>query len=549
MGACSDPRADRTRFIINEDFKLKMEMIQSIQNFNKKKNGEDIGVYRSKNNESNQINKHDIPNVNIPANGNVIRKNTRDLTEEYEIEGQLGEGGYGKVYLARHKRMNLLRAMKVISIDSKTSEERTDEEIELLKKLDHPNIIKLFEYFIDEDNYYLITEYCNGGDLFDLIKKKKQKFSELSAAYIMFQIFRALIYCHNTHHLVHRDIKLENIVIFRKINAEDDLYDIKLIDFGIAKIFNKCEKNKDKRIKGSLNYMAPEALRGSYDEKCDIWSCGVILYILLIGNYPFDGNNKAEIIKKIKKGQYTFPEGFEAAASPEIKDLINYCLKLDPDERISAKEALNHPFFNSNDINEYFINVTPAFINKTLNNIKKYKVENSLQELCFRYFVHNYPNQDDIILINRIFSKFNTSSSGKMKKEELKNGLLKYLFKSKKSKLAAEKETETIFKILDGNQDGEIECEEFLRAGIDKKLIKNKKVLKFMFDFLDKNRDGEISFQELKEVFYKEDPKADNKQNDEIITKLMKDIDTDLNGQISFDEFYNMMLKLIDGLI
>ena len=136
-----------------------------------------------------------------------------------------------------------------------------------------------------------------------------------------------------------------------------------------------------------------------------------------------------------------------------------------------------------------------------------------------------------------------------MKKEELKNGLLKYLFKSKKSKLAAEKETETIFKILDGNQDGEIECEEFLRAGIDKKLIKNKKVLKFMFDFLDKNRDGEISFQELKEVFYKEDPKADNKQNDEIITKLMKDIDTDLNGQISFDEFYNMMLKLIDGLI
>ena len=548
MGACSDPRADRTRFIINEDFKLKMEMIQSIQNFNKKKNGEDIGVYRSKNNESNQINKHDIPNVNIPANGNVIRKNTRDLTEEYEIEGQLGEGGYGKVYLVRHKRMNLLRAMKVISIDSKTSEERTDEEIELLKKLDHPNIIKLFEYFIDEDNYYLITEYCNGGDLFDLIKKK-QKFSELSAAYIMFQIFRALIYCHNTHHLVHRDIKLENIVIFRKINAEDDLYDIKLIDFGIAKIFNKCEKNKDKRIKGSLNYMAPEALQGNYDEKCDIWSCGVILYILLIGNYPFDGNNKAEIIKKIKKGQFTFPEGFEAAASPEIKDLINCCLKLDPDERISAKEALNHPFFNSNDINEYFINVTPAFINKTLNNIKKYKVENSLQELCFRYFVHNYPNQDDIILINRIFSKFNTSSSGKMKKEELKNGLLKYLFKSKKSKLAAEKETETIFKILDGNQDGEIEFEEFLRAGIDKKLIKNKKVLKFMFDFLDKNRDGEISFQELKEVFYKEDPKADNKQNDEIITKLMKDIDTDLNGQISFDEFYNMMLKLIDGLI
>ena len=548
MGTCYEQKADRTRFIIDEDYKIKQEMIESIKTFNEKKREEERRLFQKQ--QTDILPANDEPPKPQPKpvtnTDNIIIKNRLELTEEYEPEGKLGVGGYGQVYLVRHKKMNLLRAMKVIPVKSKTSGEKTDEEIELLKQLDHPNIVKLFEYFSDNDKYYLITEYCKGGDLFDLINKKK-KFSELSAAYIMFQIFRALIYCHNTHHLVHRDIKPENIVVFRKNNAMEDLYDVKLIDFGISKIFNKVEKNNDNRIKGSLNYIAPEVLDGKYNEKCDIWSCGVILYILVIGEYPFDGRNKSEILKKIKKGDYSFPNGFIEKSSSDIRDLIGKCLMVNPNERISANEALNHSFFNLYDANEFFIHVTPAFLNKTINNIKKYETKNSLQELCLTYFVHNYPNQDDIILINKVFSKFNTSNNGKLTKDELKKGLMKYLFKGKKSKAAAEKDANTIFNKLDGNNNGVIECEEFVRAGIDKKLIKNKKVLKFMFDFLDKDRNGEISFEELKEVFSKED--GNNIENEKNIIELMKSIDTDLNGQISFEEFYNMMLKLIDGLI
>ena len=549
MGVCHQEKADRTRFIINEDFKIKVEMIQSMEEFTKKKLEEENRLIQKRETEYEpQEEKPNIPEPKPIINSNeIIGKNRRALTEEYEPEGQLGEGGYGQVYLVRHKKMNLLRAMKVIPVKSKTSEQKTDEEIELLKQLDHPNIVKLFEYFSDNDKYYLITEYCKGGDLFDLIKKKK-KFSEMSTAYIMFQIFRALIYCHNTHHLVHRDIKPENIVVFRKNNAMDDLYDVKLIDFGISKIFNKVEKNNDNRIIGSLNYMAPEVFDGKYDEKCDIWSCGVILYILVIGEYPFNGENKKEIVKKIKKGKYRFPDAFIEKSSNEIKELISKCLVVDPSKRISAKDALNDKFFNLYDTNEFFTHVTPAFLNKTINNIKRYEIKNPLQELCFTYFVHNYPNQDDIILINRVFSKFNTNNDGKMTIEELKKGLMKYLFKGKKSKAAAEKEATIIFNKLDRNGNGLIECEEFVRAGIDKKILKNKKVLKFMFDFLDKNRNGEISLEELKEVFRKEDG-YDNKEDEKHLIELMKSIDTDLNGQISFEEFYNMMLKLIDGLI
>ena len=364
----------------------------------------------------------------------------------------------------------------------------------------------------------------------------------------MFQIFRALIYCHNTHHLVHRDIKPENIVVFRKNNATDDLYDVKLIDFGISKIFNKVEKKNDNKIIGSLKYMAPEVFEGKYDEKCDIWSCGVILYILVMEEYPFNGKDDKEVIKKKKKGKYSFPDDFIEKSSNELRELIAKCLTLDPSKRISAKDALNDKFFNLYNTSEYFTHVTPAFLNKTINNIKRYEIRNPLQELCFTYFVHNYPNQDDIILINRVFSKFNTSNDGKMTMEELKKGLMKYLFKGKKSKAAAEKEATIIFNKLDKNGNGLIECEEFVRAGIDKKILKNKKVLKFMFDFLDKNRNGEISLEELKEVFRKEDG-YDSKEDEKHLTELIKSIDTDLNGQISFEEFYNMMLKLIDGLI
>ena len=127
-----------------------------------------------------------------------------------------------------------------------------------------------------------------------------------------------------------------------------------------------------------MNYIAPEVLDGKYNEKCDIWSCGVILYILVIGEYPFVGRNKSEILKKIKKGDYSFPNGFIEKSSSDIRELIGKCLNVNPNERISANEALNHSFFNLYDANEFFIHVTPAFLNKTINKYRKYFLSKTL---------------------------------------------------------------------------------------------------------------------------------------------------------------------------
>ena len=208
MGSCHETRADRTKYIIDEDYRIKQQMIRNI--YYKSREQE----YVQEPYEQRHISYFPLQNFQYAPKtfGNkekIISKNRGVLMDVYKPERQIGEGGYGQVFLVRHKKMNLLRAMKVIPINSKNEQEKTDEEIELLKQLDHPNIVKLFEYFSDNDKYYLITEYCKGGDLFDLIKIKK-RFCELSAAYIMYQIFLALYYCHNTHHLIHRDIKPEN---------------------------------------------------------------------------------------------------------------------------------------------------------------------------------------------------------------------------------------------------------------------------------------------------------------------------------------------------
>ena len=546
MGSCYETRADKTKFIIDEDYKIKRALVRAIQNYTIYKKAQQIQEINDQPDENHVPKRGSVlpfPLTNSGGYEKIISKNKGVLEEEYQILRPLAEGGYGQVYLVKHLKIQKERAMKVIPIKSKNADEKTDEEIELLKNLDHPNIVKLFEYFCDDEKYYLITEYCDGGDLFNLIRNKRV-FSESSAAYIMYQIFRALIYCHYTHHLIHRDIKPENIVVYRQNKAGEDLYDVKLIDFGISKIFNKLEKNNDSKIRGSLNYIAPEVLQNNFNEKCDIWSCGVILYILVIGTYPFNGKDKDDILNKIQHGSYTFPSEFTKKASAEIRNLIHQCLKVNPDERISAKDALNHPFFNLYETKEYFIHVTEAFLNKTINNLKKYEIKNNLQELTFQYIVHNSPEIEEINLLNRVFSKFNQNNDGKMTKEELKKGLMKYLFKGKKNKAAAEKEANEIFNKLDQNNNGYIECEEFVRAGIDKKLLKDRKVLEFTFNFLDKDRNGEISYEELKEVF-----DVKNIENEKALLDLLKSIDNDLNGQISFEEYYNMMLKIIDGLI
>ena len=206
------------------------------------------------------------------------------------IGNKLGKGSFGNVYKVKHKITGEIRAMKIIKNPNKNDncrkkiDKKLLNEIQVLRTLEHPNIIKIFEYFIDEKCHYIVSELIAGGELYETIVKFR-KFNEKKAAYILKQILSALNYLHSRS-IVHRDIKPENILVqqFDKNKNSDEL-NIKLIDFGASNFF---KENEILTLKvGSPYYIAPEVLNKSYNEKCDIWSSGVVLYVMLTGSFPF----------------------------------------------------------------------------------------------------------------------------------------------------------------------------------------------------------------------------------------------------------------------
>ena len=203
-------------------------------------------------------------------------------------------------------------------------------EVEIMQKVDHPNIVKYYETYDDKKYIYLCMELCTGGELFQKVLDSGKPFSEAEAATTFWKLLKALHHCH-ADNIVHRDIKPENIMYSAHGEA-------KLIDFGFAIKVRKARDEMD--IAGTPYYIAPEVLTGKYGKQCDIWSLGVCIYQLLTGDMPFDGNSQAEVFGKIRAGDFEMPRRL----SHDCKDLISQMLKVDPAMRIDTARALDHPW-------------------------------------------------------------------------------------------------------------------------------------------------------------------------------------------------------------
>ncbi|XP_040831095.1 ribosomal protein S6 kinase alpha-5 isoform X5 [Ochotona curzoniae] len=245
----------------------------------------------------------------------------------------LGEGSFSICRKCVHKKSNQEFAVKIIS---KRMEANTQKEITALKLCEgHPNIVKLHEVFHDQLHTFLVMELLNGGELFERIKKKKH-FSETEASYIMRKLVSAVSHMHDVG-VVHRDLKPENLLF----TDENDNLEIKVIDFGFARL--KPPDNQPLKTPCfTLHYAAPELLSHTgYDESCDLWSLGVILYTMLSGQVPFQSHDRSltctsavEIMKKIKKGDFSFEGEAWKNVSQEAKDLIQGLLTVDPNKRL-----------------------------------------------------------------------------------------------------------------------------------------------------------------------------------------------------------------------
>lgn len=274
---------------------------------------------------------------------------TTDIRTVYKFVDVVGGGHFGTVRRAHPKSdPEVTYAVKsILRADIAKDIKLLEEELFILKQVDHPNIVKFHQSFIDYRYVHIVMEYCTGGELFDRIVSA-HKFTEKHACEIMEQMLSAVKHLHE-HGIVHRDLKPENFLM----SDTSEGAEVKLIDFGLSKRFsNKEQLNKMKTVVGTPYYVAPEVLKGSYDMRCDVWSLGVILYVFLCGYPPFEGDNNKEIFKNVLKSELAFDPADWGAVSPEAKDLVSKMLEKDPAKRITAETCQDHPWFKINHITE-----------------------------------------------------------------------------------------------------------------------------------------------------------------------------------------------------
>lgn len=270
----------------------------------------------------------------------------RNIEYSYHVDTKvLGTGHHGSVRQCINRTNGQKYAVKSIrKNDPAVKPGGLAREIMLLKEMKHQSIIQLVDVFEDAEYIHLVTDLCEGGELFDKIVEKSSAdngvpcFEEHEAASIMLQILNAVSYMHNRG-IVHRDIKPENILF----DSKDTDSPIKLIDLGLARKHYGIEPPMT-TVVGTPYYIAPDVLKKSYDKSCDLWSVGVIAYILLCGYPPMNGANNSEVYEAVRRGRYRFPSSEWVHTSRESRDFIRKLLQKDPSKRMTAEEALNHPW-------------------------------------------------------------------------------------------------------------------------------------------------------------------------------------------------------------
>lgn len=394
-----------------------------------------------------------------------IHSRTEPIDTYYEFLNEIGKGNYGTVVKARELNTNRIFAVKVIQKNRILESHTFKQEIEILQFLDHPNIVKLNECFETDRLLYLVQEFCEGGELFQKLVQEKN-FTELKAAQIMRKLISAIIHCHNNN-ICHRDLKPENcLMVDNSANS-----DIKIIDFGLATFMN--EQHLLNSICGTPFYVAPEVLSGSYRMECDLWSLGVILYMMLSGSPPFTGRNNQEIITKVYSGNYSLRTKAFAKISQMAKDLISRLLVKDPSLRLSAKEAYNHPWIQ-------ILSPVPdkPLPIKTYEDISHFVTFNKFKRGTLMFMASKL-TEKEISYLKEQFCMIDQDGNGTISRKEFDESF------SKISKSISQKELDNVWRVLDMNHNGTIDYSEFICACISGQVVADSGILKSAFEFYD----------------------------------------------------------------
>ena len=494
-----------------------------------------------------------------------------DTIENYQKIKRIGKGSYGSVFKVMKKNTNLIRAMKVIPKNFQKDNDEILREINILKNLDHPNVMKIYEFFEDDKNYYLIQEFCDGGDL-DTILNGKKIYCEFLVKFIMYQVLLAINYLHSNN-IVHQDIKKKNITI---ITLDEDKKNLKLEPKDIMKQFIKLKteqfeynnpistnddvfirinedkeaqeelkkskglKNLSKKVKeylndlskrevkvidfgealfmvqkkryiddisGTINYLSPELIRGQMIKELDEWACGVLMYYLLVGHPPFDGKTEDEIFDAIQRQPLDLNIEELKNVSNECKDLISKLLERDVKKRIKAKNALEHNFFKGG-----------IKIKKIVCGMENRQTEKVLNTWIRLQKTHKKSNKNAGMFKKAVIAYMALNFVEKEEEKKMKNLFYKLSNGDNKFLITKENFSKTIRQVTNNYSDEEIND---------------------LFNKLDENKNGIIEYEELVRGF------SDRKKllNEKNMKEAFNFFDKDKNGYINWEEISKVVFQ------
>lgn len=468
----------------------------------------------------------DYPGNNATGNGGqrsyVLENPTgHDIAATYELGRELGRGEFGVTYLCTDKSTGDHLACKSISkkkLRTRVDIEDVRREVEIMRHLPkHQNIVTLKDTYEDDQAVHLVMELCEGGELFDRIVARGH-YTERAAAAVTRTIVEVIQMCHK-HGVMHRDLKPENFLFANKKETAA----LKAIDFGLSIFFKPGERFNE--IVGSPYYMAPEVLKRNYGPEVDVWSAGVILYILLCGVPPFWAETEQGVAQAIIRSVVDFRRDPWPKVSDNAKDLVKKMLNPDPTKRLSAQEVLDHPWLQNA---KKAPNVSLGETVKA--RLKQFSMMNKLKKRALRVIAEHL-SVEEVAGIKEGFQLMDTSNKGKIDINELRVGLQKLGHQIPDSDL------QILMEAGDVDKDGHLDCAEFVAISVHLRKMGNDEHLKKAFEFFDKNQSGFIEIEELRDALADEI----DTNSEEIISAILQDVDTDKDGRISYEEFAGMM--------
>jgi calcium-dependent protein kinase len=456
------------------------------------------------------------------------------IEEDYEMKSKtsLGEGGFGQVCMAIHKATGVERACKRIRKKDVKDKSAFEREVSLQMSLDHPNICRLYDCYQDGKMYYLCMEICKGGELFDRILEA-QHFGEDTVGMLAKQMLSGLLYMH-CNEMAHRDLKPENYLLLKDCDVEKN--HLKLIDFGMSRKFTPGKPMSTRVV--TPYYVAPEVLAGKYDEKCDIWSLGVIFYILFCGSPPFYSHYEGkrgdeDIFKKIRKAKFTFEDSEWKHVSPHARKFVSDLLVLDVRKRPTAFEALEHPWVVEHMPKMKQVNLS----SEAMGSMKGFRKQGKVQKAALNMVAKNVPT-DKVEELSEMFLSMDANGDGMLSMDELKTGL-------EKSGLGeVNADLKEMMDALDADGSGRIDYSEFVAATMSKKMANSYDSIWQVFKQFDRDNSGSISKDDLAIVLSDGAMEGfDGLQGDlkDEILKLINEYDKNSDGVIDFDEFMALM--------